>query len=141
MPKNVLIDSGFWIALFDGDDQYHDNALLYDEYLTVHRLLIPWPSLYEFLNTKFTKRPESIVSFQKKIIKANIAKIPDNDYREDALSKFLTFGKVNPRLSLVDLVIREILSDESVRIDSMVTFNQRDFADLCASRRIEFFNG
>jgi hypothetical protein len=44
-------------------------------------------------------------------------------------------------LSLVDRVIREMLEDRSLGLDVMVTFNQRDFADVCERRRIEILGG
>lgn len=141
MSKNVLTDSCYWIALYTDDDYYHEYAILFDEFLEVHRLIIPWPSLYEFLNTKFTGKPYRMTLFQKKMLQPNIMKIPDYPYRDNALSKFFGHINIGRRLSLVDLVIREILSDETVRIDSLVTFDEQAFADLCAFRRIELFNG
>ena len=141
MPKNVLIDSGYWIALYGDDDAHHDDALLINEYLFAHRLIIPWPSLYEFLNTKFFKRPISLTLFRKTILLPNVIRIPDSDYRESAFTNFLSPRNLGRRLSLVDLVIREILADESVKINSMVTFNEKDFADACAMRKIELFDG
>ena len=141
MPKNVLIDSGYWIALYQDGDTHHDDAILINEYLLAHRLIIPWPSLYEFLNTKFFKRPISLTLFRKTILLPNVIRIPDSDYRESAFTNFLNPRNLGRRLSLVDLVIREILADESVKIDSMVTFNEKDFADACARRKINLFYG
>ena len=141
MPKNILIDAGFWIALYTERDQWHQDATLYDEYLTVHKLILPWPSFYEFLNTRFAGNQSGMLSFRKRILQPNVVRLLDSPYREPALTKFLELTRTGRRLSLVDLVMREILSDESAKIDAMVTFNESDFADLCALRRIEFFNG
>ena len=137
MSKNILIDSGFWIALFTVDDSRHDEAMILDEILMGHRQIIPWPSLYEFLNTKFLKYPMRLVSFKKRILQPNIIRLSDEFYRDDALSKFLELDKYSRRLSLIDLVIREILMDEKAKIDTMVTFNVKDFVDLCGKRKIE----
>jgi hypothetical protein len=43
---------------------------------------------------------------------------------------------LNRPLSLVDTVIREMLSDESLKIDYLITFNIKDFIDVCSRRNI-----
>jgi hypothetical protein len=42
-------------------------------------------------------------------------------------------------LSAADRVIREILSDRSLRISALITFNPRDFEDVCKRFRREVF--
>jgi hypothetical protein len=42
-------------------------------------------------------------------------------------------------LSAVDRVIREILSDRSLRISALITFNPRDFEDVCRRFRRAVF--
>ena len=141
MPKKVIVDSGYWMALYKPDDGYHNNAVIINEYLPLHNIIIPWPSLYEYLNTKFFKQPDAIRLFKKTIILPNIEKLPDCKYRETALSNFFDSFNLGRRLSLVDLVIREMILDESIKIDNLVTFNGKDFDDACAKRGIEMFSG
>ena len=43
-------------------------------------------------------------------------------------------------MSVVDSVIREIITDINVKIDYLITFNIKDFQDLCALRRIEIIS-
>ncbi len=40
-------------------------------------------------------------------------------------------------MALVDMVIRLILDDINVRKDGLLTFNHKDFADLCRKHQIE----
>ena len=42
----------------------------------------------------------------------------------------------NRNLSLVDVIIRLILDDPTVKIDYLVTFNVGDFSDVCQRRNI-----
>lgn len=140
MAKNILIDTGYWIALFTPADSRHEDAIIYDEYVNLHTQLMPWPSMYEFLNTRFYKDGNAILSFRKRIIQPNVIKIPDDSYRDYALLNFVDNSNWGRRISLVDLVLREILSDLSVNIHAMVTFNSKDFADLCAKRDIEVYD-
>lgn len=42
--------------------------------------------------------------------------------------------------SIADVVLREILSDDTLRIDSFVTFNVKDFYDICRKRKIEIIH-
>jgi len=43
--------------------------------------------------------------------------------------------------SFVDIVIRNILEDDSLKIDAIVTFNEQDFSDICYKRQIKIVNG
>ncbi len=140
MSKNIILDTGFWYALYDKRDQYHEDAQLYSEYLTHHKLIIPWPTLYETLNTRFTRRHNWISGF-KGFARKQATIIEDNEYKEKALNTVLQTNSTHPKYSLVDLVIREILSDYSIKIDTIITFNYRDFADICQKRNIVRFNG
>lgn len=51
----------------------------------------------------------------------------------------LTFEKGNNK-SLVDNIIRLMLDDDTLRIDGLITFNARDFYDVCAIRNIELIS-
>ena len=137
--KTVLLDTGFWIALYNSNDQHHETA---DSLLNLVRdesILIPWPTAYEFLNTRFTRNYWRIQGFANFVQGSSLVEwIDDAPYRETALDKFLkNQGK---KFSLVDLVIRELLSDVNIRIDYFVTFNTGDFEDICARRGIEIYN-
>ncbi|AEB09204.1 hypothetical protein Desac_1347 [Desulfobacca acetoxidans DSM 11109] len=41
MAKNLLLDSGFWFALYDSRDRYHDEAQILADLLDFHNLVIP----------------------------------------------------------------------------------------------------
>lgn len=59
-------------------------------------------------------------------------------YREDALSEVFENNKYHgTTYSLTDSVIREILKDVDIKINFLVTFNERDFRDVCDQRLIE----
>ncbi|HEY8780855.1 MAG TPA: hypothetical protein VIM16_04505 [Mucilaginibacter sp.] len=138
MNKSILIDSCFWFSLYDKRDRYHNKAIFLAELIHGNNLLIPWPTLYETINTRFSKNLVWLSGFESYIYKADTFLINDLRYRENALSEI--FGSTRP-LSLVDRVIRSILSDESLKIDYLLTFNTGDFIDLCNFRRIEILNG
>lgn len=137
MAKYVLADTGFWYALYNDRDQYHKEATGLAGHIILHRLIIPWPCLYETLNTRFARRSEWLKSFGDLMRRQNVVRLNDEPYREHALSIAFEGEARWPKRSLVDLVLREILQDESIRLNTMVTFNKADFADLCAKRRIE----
>lgn len=142
MAKSILIDSGFWFAFFDNRDQYHEEALIYYEYFAHHTLVLPWPTMYETLNTRFSRRHVWVNEFLKIKKRHNILFVDDRNYREPALELFLSiYDKPYKPFSLVDIVIRNILDDFSLKIDSIVTFNRSDFIDVCHKRQIEIFKG
>ena len=138
MNHSILADSGYWMALYDSRDQYHLQASQISEYLEGSKILIPWPSLYETLNTRFSKRKDRMAQYEAMLAKEDSVLLDDSEYREKAFNDFFAFAKrEGPVYSLVDLVIREMLKNENQRIDYLSTFNRRDFEDLCARRRIE----
>jgi hypothetical protein len=65
----------------------------------------------------------------------------DQEYRESALDKTIELATDSRRnISLVDMVIRYILDDKSLNINYLVTFNVKDFIDICKKRNIEIIN-
>ena len=137
-PSKVLVDSGFFFALFDPRDRYHADAIEKREWLEILSLVIPWPVLYETINTRFARRQATIARFESILRGPHIELLNDSPYRLDAYEDALTRAKTRRNaMSLVDSVICAILDDTNVRIDAMLTFNLRDFANICHSKGIE----
>ena len=141
MPKNIILDSGYWFALYEERDQYHEDALLISEYLEPHNIVVPWPTLYETLNTRFVRRGQWLTSFEAILTHKNTVQIPDGKYKDTAIESIFLQTKSHKKFSLVDLVIREILLDVEININAIVTFNVSDFEDICWKKNIEIFNG
>ena len=61
--------------------------------------------------------------------------LDDQEFREPALDECLAEVSRPPAhyrtLSLTDRVIRRILSEVNTKIDAFITFNAKDFADVC----------
>ena len=72
-PYNVLTDTGFWIDLLNSKDtvkeQKAEDIFSYIEDTTV---IIPFPTLYEFLKTRMVKRTEKLRWFEKFLKKENV---------------------------------------------------------------------
>ena len=63
----------------------------------------------------------------------------DDKYREVAFKD--TISDQNDRgISLVDNIIRVMLKDGSHKIKALVTFNSKDFEDICYEEGIELIN-
>jgi predicted nucleic acid-binding protein len=134
--KAVLIDSGFWYAFYDGRDQYHGEAEKKADLLENSRILIPWPCLYETFNTRFAKNMVAVRHFERLLGQPRVVLLSDEVYRESALA--VAIASVATRsIALVDVVIRLILDDINVRKHGLLTFNRRDFDDLCRKHQIE----
>ncbi|MDR2449225.1 MAG: hypothetical protein LBD52_04620 [Prevotellaceae bacterium] len=84
--SNIVVDSGFWLALYDQSDTHYTEAVSIAEYLNAGNIIIPFPTLYESMNTKFMKN--------------NIAR----------------------------------------KVDYLITFNKKDFIDVCQKRNIEILD-
>ena len=138
MKKNCLTDTGFWIGIIDPSDSKRENSLLIYDLIENHNILFPWPCVYETLKTRYSRRRDSLIILEKILKLPQITFISDIDYREDALEKtFLNFRLNKPTHSLADNVIREILHDINIKVDYLITFNKRDFIDVCHKRNIE----
>lgn len=138
----ICVDTGFLLGLYDQSDQYHDRAKQqFTEYFehTRNNLLVPWPILYETLSTRLVKnRPAMNLLENDWIIlsqQRRLELLPDEPFRGDIIYECFAELRKHPaharRLSLVDRVIRRMLSDVNVRIDAFITFNPSDFQDAC----------
>ena len=133
--KTALVDTGYWIALLDERDEQHKYAQHKAEILRSLVYILPWPTLYETLNTRFARRPVVLERFAMQFFKRPNAKIwGDSPYRVSALEKTLSGTR---SLSLVDNVLREIPADRNIRVDYLFTPNVGDFADACKVRNVE----
>lgn len=139
IAKFLLFDTGFWIALLDDRDPYHSQAAsLYEKTENWHGLL-PWPILYEVLSTRLSRDNRKLIRLASELRSPGIKLINDVSYRDLALEKVFDRENALRRLSLVDVILRGMLTDINLRIDGFVTFNNRDFGDVCRRRRVPMY--
>lgn len=137
-PKTAMIDTCFLYALFDAKDSYYSEASKKRERIESLRLAIPWPCLYETVNTRFVKEPARIKNFEQLLKRPSVACIDDAGYRDRAYDMTVEFSIKHKRtISLTDMVMRLMLDDVNIRVSYLFTFNPRDFADVCRRRGIE----
>lgn len=134
----ILADTCFWYALYTPKDPDHSTATEKADWLEGSDVLFPWPCLYETLNTKFMKNDVGITRLQKLLKSPRTHLIDDASYRDTALVAVTENPQLKKRnLSLVDMVLRLIVADPNVRVDALITFNLKDFVDICAIHRVE----
>ncbi len=124
--KTLIIDTCFWIALYDPENNLdrQDEVEVIIDCVSGYQVLIPFPTLYEFLNSKFSRRGHSI-QLKLELSKPNIIMIDDTAYKERALSKFFekTQYKKREDVSLVDEIIKEMIDDVYLKTDFLITFD------------------
>lgn len=98
--------------------------------------MVPWPTLYESINTRLVRRHHHVVRFKKFLEKSSTVLLEDDLYRKASLEFILSTDAIK-EYSLVDHVIRSMLADPTISVDAMISFNPRDFFDVCDSRGIE----
>lgn len=138
VKARILIDSGFWIAFYTPEDvKNHLKTLEIIKDFENNEILIPWPSLYEFVNTRLARRKENLYNFKQFLLKPNVLRISDNEYKEKSLENIfeLNISHTNS-VSLVDEIIRQMLLDKNLKIDYLVTFNRKDFEYDTQMRKI-----
>ena len=130
---NILVDTGFWIGLYTPENPIsHQTALSFVDILEDNRVIIPWPTLYEFVNTRLARRKDYLYAFQQFIQKPNVERISDEPYKSIALQNIFELNRTRIfSISLVDEVIRQMLMDDNLKIDYLLTFNKGDFEYSC----------
>ena len=125
MKNFVLIYTCYWIALLSEDNlKEHDLANEIAEIIENQNLIIPYPTLYEFINSKLSRK-EQRIKFEDILKKPNIIRISDEKYKEQALDNFFNKSRFYTEdVSLVDEVIKLMLIDKSLKIDYLVTFDK-----------------
>jgi predicted nucleic acid-binding protein len=149
--KDICVDTGFLIGLYNLQDEFHERATQY--FLSMfdkenNCLVVPWPILYETLRTRTVKNRDAMLSLERDwkylLMHKRLTLISDVPFREDVVDEcFSELRKPGParrNLSLVDRVIRRILMERTVRIDAFITFNPRDFADVCKTYKREMLS-
>jgi hypothetical protein len=138
---NILIDSCFWYALFDESDEHYPKVQKMIDYLEFGNIILPYPILYEALNTRFVKRKEWVVVFNEYMNRESTILISDENYKAIALPITLTnsISHIRP-MSLVDITLRLMLDDVNLKIDALITFNVGDFVDVCSAKGIELIS-
>jgi predicted nucleic acid-binding protein len=140
---SILVDTGIWYALCDSKDQAVSREVVDDIYarLRVHSVVIPWPIAYETLRSQFVRNRLALERFERELKSPNTVLIDDAPYREDALALSIESSLRRGRpLSMVDCIIRLLIDDVKMKIRYLVTFNARDFADVCRKRQIELWS-
>lgn len=127
--KSVIVDTCIWYALVDEKDVYAGCNEKIRQVLKHHVILVPYPSLYETINTKLIKneRKQADKLFGYLNNNEKVKLIMDDKYREEALSAVQFELKRGKHYSLVDMVIRLMMQDKSLGRVSVMTFNVKDF--------------
>ena len=140
IARTILVDTSYFIALWDKRDRYHEEAVNKRKYFDSYSLIVPWPILYETLNTRMVRRPDWMAGFEEAAQRFEI--VDDCRYRRDAL-RLVRAARPRRRPedsvpSLADRVLLAMIDDDDLRFDAILTFNHRDFAVPCMSRKIEY---
>lgn len=139
-PGRVLVDTGFFIALFNERDQHHASARRLEEWLDFVPIVLPWPILYETVNTRLARRPQNLAKFGAIVRLPETLLLDDAPYREDSFAAVLAQNPARGPLSLVDAVLCNVIEDVNVPISAMLTFNDRDFLAVCHENNVELID-
>jgi predicted nucleic acid-binding protein len=132
------VDTCFWIAYFDPTDSQHKDAREWSKTIFDYHVICPFPTLYEFLNTRFSRNKyKRINEFDMLIKKKIIEFIYDDNYRNDILDDYIEKNKYFPQCSLVDMVINRMIDDINLKINYLFTYNSKDFINVCNKRNVE----
>ena len=138
MNETVLVDTGFWIALFDPREKQHAQVGEKEEWLESATLIVPWPILYETLRTRFVKRPGWVLGLSERLKKPNVEFIDDQRYREEAYKLTIEYStRLERPISMVDMLCRLLIADKNIRVNYLLTTNPGDFIDVCGSNGVE----
>lgn len=115
---NVIVDTGFWYSFLGTREQERHTVAENVFYRLVQQetnFLVPFPTLYEAINTKLLKdKYRDKADWFLKQLQSNphFINIPDDEYKELAYNK--TIEENYRGFSLVDNVIRVMMEDKSL---------------------------
>jgi len=135
MAKKVLVDTCYWIGLFYERDRHHKAAQKLEGEISRQEILIPWPTMFEFVDTRLARRREDSLRFRRFVERENVELISDVPYRPQAIEG--VFGNPGGNFSLTDFMLRSMIEDVSLSVNALVTSNNRDFFDVCAKHDVE----
>jgi predicted nucleic acid-binding protein len=140
VSETLLVDTGAWIALFDPTEQHHDTLAGVADLIDLPHLVVPWPTAYETLWTRFVRRPTWVAALDQRLSKSSVTFIDDAAYRKEAYALTVASSVRRKRdLSMVDMLCRLLIDDPNVDIKYLLTVNKRDFHDVCASNGVEIW--
>lgn len=127
--KRLLVDSCIWYAIWDETDDKHSYCEVIEKTISAHQLIIPYPILYETLNSRFVgNRYKQCENFFKVLNSTGkVTLVPDEKYRGKALRILNAGSDRYQQYSLVDMIIRLMMEDISLGPLSVYTFNTKDF--------------
>jgi predicted nucleic acid-binding protein len=138
LDQIALVDTSFWYAAFTERDQNFVDAQAKLEQLLNLKYVLPWPVLYETVNSKFVQDPLRVRKFDSFLKRPNAELLDDKKYKLQALERALSFAAGHKRrCSLVDIVLHLVIEDASVRIRYLFSYDHRDFHDICKKHRVE----
>ena len=136
----ILTDTGFWIGLYDERDDFHKESNSILRNISNHDILLPWPIMYEFISSRFIGHRLWVKKFKENLDNLYITFIDDSSYREKAINESINLSMLGKRrISLVDMVIRFMLMNVNLKVDYLVTYNEKDFVDVCKKRKIGIY--
>jgi hypothetical protein len=150
--KRFLADTGYLLALC-GDEARRTPAAkrTFDSLLSGRGnvLLVPWPILYEGLNSEFADNRSWMDRLARSWDKLQRSKkfefVDDAPYRQQCFEEFSGIASERhgrfETLSLVDRILMDLLEDRSKPIEAFLTFDLRDFGNFCGKRGIEIIPG
>ncbi len=115
--ESVVVDTGVWYALCDSRDNNYGQADAKAELLSILNVVVPWPTAYETLRTRFVKNTPAFRQFERLLKAPHVLFLEDEKYRASAfdLSLESSLRKTRP-LSMVDCLIRLVIDDPNTNI-------------------------
>ena len=146
--KRFLVDSGFILALYKNEgEQTKRVRQTFEKIISASEsvLVLPWPIMYERLNSEFVENNGWIKRFNfdwsnlKRARKVEYA--DDAPFREACRKELL--GLLPERsgrfkaLSLADRILIDLIDDHSKNIEALLTLDLEDFSGFCSKKQIE----
>lgn len=136
--QSVIVDSGVWFAIFDQHDERYAAGREKANLLEVLQIVVPWPTMYETLRTRFVKNRLALDLFERHLKSRPVVYLDDGGYRSDAFDLALDWSLRRKRpISMVDWILRLMVEDVNVDVSYLATFNVNDFRDVCEKRGVE----
>ena len=145
--RGFLLDSSFLFALYD-DEGMRSRQVRRSFVNAFSRsgsvLLVVWPVLYQSFNARFSSDLLRIHRLESEwsalIERKQLQFLDDAPFRKNSLDEWWARDlKLSSwrGLSLVDRVLRAVLERGSTRVHALLSFDHRDFSDVCGRLKVK----
>ena len=96
--------------------------------------------MFETLSQRMVDNVQAMIRLEQIFLRnsdVNVVYVSDKNYRDVSLTECMNDRQnIERHLSLVDTIIRNMIKSKNIRKDALISFNAKDFRDVCTQNKV-----